>query len=118
MAPRTKGKTMRTVEFDDEQLERLREIAEAEQRPLSQIVRFACAAYLKNYEAIRSGTRLRENAKVVRYGTKPETFAAIDPITNELTSPFYATPAEAIAFLEGELATKLAAGRPKEANQS
>jgi predicted transcriptional regulator len=113
MSPRTPGKTMRTVEFEDEQLGALQKIADEQDRPLSQIIRFACAAYLKNYEAVRAGTRLRENAKVARYGTNPELFAAVDPVTNGLKSPFYATAAEAIAFLEGELAAKLVAGWPK-----
>jgi predicted transcriptional regulator len=118
MSPRTPGKTMRTVEFEDEQLAALQRIADEQDRHLSQIIRFACAAYLKNYEAVRTGTRLRENAKVVRYGTNPELFAAVDPVTNGLKSPFYPTAAEAIAFLEGELATKLVAGQPKKAEEN
>ena len=47
---RTRGKTVRTVEFDDDQLAQLQAVGHVTRRSVSFLVREACAAWLAAYK--------------------------------------------------------------------
>jgi hypothetical protein len=47
---RTRGKTVRTVEFDDDQLAQLQAVGHVTRRSVSFLVREACAAWLTAYK--------------------------------------------------------------------